>query len=182
MVSTGRSPVAQVGRWLQRAMRAVAAQSNQAVECGGSDPTGEESGAAVAAEEMTRMLRPRSRRWGGGNVRSRDRGGQFLRLDLAAALSDGGGAAGSWGIRLGRGGGGANVAALFPSGGLQRLRPAVGKRDDWIKTARRRRANMVAVFSRRRSPTTAARRRGAAATGSRAATNGIFLIEPSQRW
>jgi hypothetical protein len=62
MVSTGRSPAAQVGRRLQRAMRALAAQSNQAIECGGSYPTGAEISAVVAAEEMTRVLQPRSRR------------------------------------------------------------------------------------------------------------------------
>jgi hypothetical protein len=62
MVSIGRSPAAQVGRQLQRAMRALAAQSNQAIECGGSYPTGAESSAAVAAEEITRVLQPRSRR------------------------------------------------------------------------------------------------------------------------
>jgi hypothetical protein len=44
-------------------MRAMAAQSNQAVDCGGSHLAGEESDIGVAVEEMRRGLRPRSHRW-----------------------------------------------------------------------------------------------------------------------
>jgi hypothetical protein len=132
MVNPGRSPAAKVGRRLQRATRAVATQSNQVVDCGGSDPTSEESDAGVAADEMRKGLRPLSRRWWCGAIRSRGRGGQLLRLGalaryLAAALSDGGG---SWGVQPGRGG---------------------------TTAARRRRGNMAALFSRRRSSKTTRR-------------------------
>jgi hypothetical protein len=61
--------------------RAVATDSNHAVESGGSNPAGEESGGGIAAARRTSRV-PRSRRWEGGDVRSRRKVGQLRCLPI----------------------------------------------------------------------------------------------------